>query len=42
MYAVHRKDPVFVLAYLPNCVVYVRNLMLIRRRGATHTPTAGP
>lgn len=42
VYAVHRKDPVFVLAYLPNCVVYARNLVLIRRRGASHTPTAGP
>ena len=42
VYAIHRKDPVFVLAYLPNCVVYVRNLMLIRRRGATYTRTAGP
>jgi lipid-A-disaccharide synthase-like uncharacterized protein len=30
LYAIHRRDPVFVLAYLPNCVVYVRNLMLIR------------
>lgn len=42
LYAVHRKDPVFVLAYLPNCVVYVRNLVLIRRRGADHTRSAGP
>jgi lipid-A-disaccharide synthase-like uncharacterized protein len=31
LYAIHRKDPVFTLAFLPNCVVYVRNLMLIRR-----------
>ena len=42
IYAIHRKDPVFVIAYLPNCVVYIRNLILIRRRGATFTPTAGP
>ena len=42
LYAVHRKDPVFVLAYLPNCVVYVRNLVLIRRRGDKYTRTAGP
>jgi lipid-A-disaccharide synthase-like uncharacterized protein len=33
-YAVHRRDPVFVLAYLPNSFVYVRNLMLIRRGAA--------
>lgn len=31
LYALHRRDPVFTLAYLPNSVVYVRNLMLIRR-----------
>ena len=31
IYAIHRKDPIFTLAYLPNCVVYVRNVMLIRR-----------
>jgi lipid-A-disaccharide synthase-like uncharacterized protein len=31
VYAVHRRDPVFTLAFLPNCVVYVRNLILIRR-----------
>ena len=30
-YAIHRRDPVFTLAFLPNCVVYVRNLMLIRK-----------
>ena len=32
LYAIHRRDPVFTLAYLPNCIVYVRNLMLIRKR----------
>ena len=42
IYAIHRKDPVFVLAYLPNCVVYVRNLVLIRRSGATGSPSVGP
>ena len=30
-YALHRRDPVFVLAYLPNGFVYLRNLALIRR-----------
>jgi lipid-A-disaccharide synthase-like uncharacterized protein len=29
VYAIHRKDPVFTLAYLPNAFVYVRNLALI-------------
>jgi len=32
LYAVHKRDPVFILAYLPNCIVYVRNLVLIRRQ----------
>jgi lipid-A-disaccharide synthase-like uncharacterized protein len=31
-YAVHLKNPVFTLAYLPNAFVYFRNLALIRRR----------
>ena len=38
-YAVHRKDPVFTLAFLPNCVVYVRNLVLIRRHDAGGSPS---
>ncbi len=38
-YALHRHDPVFVLAYLPNSVVYVRNLMLIHRSGEPGSPT---
>ena len=31
-YALHVKNLVFTLAYLPNCVVYVRNLILIERK----------
>lgn len=46
LYAIHRRDPVFTLAYLPNCVVYVRNLMLIRaerrRIAAVPTPETAP
>lgn len=38
LYALHRRDPVFTLAYLPNCVVYVRNLMLIRRERRAKAP----
>lgn len=34
VYALHLKNIVFTLAYLPNCVVYVRNLMLIQRKEA--------
>lgn len=32
LYALHVKNIVFTLAYLPNCVVYVRNLVLIERK----------
>lgn len=32
VYAIHRKEPVFLLAYLPNAVVYWRNLALVKRR----------
>lgn len=39
IYAIHRKDPIFTLAYLPNCVVYVRNLMLIHRTGVDGSPS---
>ena len=38
-YAIHRRDPVFTLAFLPNCVVYVRNLVLLRRTGAQESPS---
>lgn len=31
VYALHKRDPVFILAYLPNAFVYLRNLQLIRR-----------
>ena len=31
-YAVRQVDPVFVLGLSLNCVVYVRNLMLIRKK----------
>src|ERR1700731_2752826 len=31
-YFVFRRDPVGILAYLPNSVIYIRNLMLIRKR----------
>jgi lipid-A-disaccharide synthase-like uncharacterized protein len=44
-YFILRRDPVGVLAYLPNSVIYFRNLHLIRKRqpGAeTSGPQAGP
>jgi lipid-A-disaccharide synthase-like uncharacterized protein len=41
IYALHKRDPVFILAYLPNAFVYLRNLHLIRREkeGAPAGPT---
>lgn len=33
-YAIHRRDPVFTLGFLPNAFVYLRNLALLRRSGA--------
>lgn len=41
IYAVHRKEPVFALGYLPNSVVYFRNLALLRRKRATRSPSRG-
>lgn len=31
-YAIYQKDPVFILSYLPNCIIYSRNLILIHKR----------
>ena len=32
VYFIFRRDPVGILAYLPNSLIYIRNLMLIRKR----------
>lgn len=42
VYAAHRREPIFFLGYLPNSVVYVRNLMLIRRRRQGESPSPEP
>ena len=42
VYAVHRQEPIFLLGYLPNSVVYIRNIMLIKKRGATGSPSGSP
>jgi lipid-A-disaccharide synthase-like uncharacterized protein len=34
-YAVYRMDPVFILAYLPGNVIYLRNLYFIYKKRAT-------
>src|SRR3990172_4969991 len=44
VYAIRRADPVFMLAQLLACVIYVRNLMLIygqRRRSRTRAGRPG-
>ena len=37
LYFLFRRDPVGILAYLPNTLIYVRNLMLIRKGGSGPT-----
>ena len=32
IYFIFRRDPIGILAYLPNSLIYIRNLMLIRKR----------
>ena len=36
-YFISRRDPVGILAYLPNSAIYIRNLMLIRKRKLAYT-----
>ncbi len=42
VYAIHRQEPIFLLGYLPNSVVYIRNIMLIKRRGTDGSPSGAP
>jgi lipid-A-disaccharide synthase-like uncharacterized protein len=42
VYAVHRQEPIFLLGYLPNSVVYIRNIMLIKRRGGDGSASGAP
>ena len=42
IYAIHRQEPVFLVGYLPNAFVYVRNIVLIRRHGASGSPSGAP
>ena len=42
-YAIHRRDPVFIIGQSAGLVVYVRNLMLIhRRRHESHSAAPPP
>jgi lipid-A-disaccharide synthase-like uncharacterized protein len=40
VYFVFRRDPIGILAYLPNSMIYIRNLMLIRKRKFAFTAAA--
>ena len=40
LYFLFRRDPVGILAYLPNSVIYIRNLMLIRKGKSAPTAAA--
>ncbi len=41
VYAIHRMDPVFILAYLPGNFIYFRNLWLIyKKRQRTSRPVS--
>lgn len=43
VYAIHRREPVFLLGQLPNVFVYVRNIMLIKRSGGLlGSPSGAP
>ena len=39
-YFIFKRDPVGILAYLPNSLIYIRNLMLIRKGGSPPTDAA--
>jgi lipid-A-disaccharide synthase-like uncharacterized protein len=39
-YFIFKRDPVGILAYLPNSMIYIRNLMLIRKRKFALTAAA--
>jgi lipid-A-disaccharide synthase-like uncharacterized protein len=42
VYAIHRKEPIFLLGQLPNVFVYTRNIMLIRRMGGAGSASGAP
>jgi lipid-A-disaccharide synthase-like uncharacterized protein len=40
LYFVFRRDPVGILGYLPNSCIYIRNLLLIRKKKVAMTAAA--
>ena len=41
VYSVHRREPILALGYVPNAVVYLRNLALLRKNGAGESRSGG-
>ena len=41
VYSIHRREPILALGYVPNAVVYLRNLALLRKRGAHASAAPG-
>jgi lipid-A-disaccharide synthase-like uncharacterized protein len=41
VYSIHRREPILALGYVPNAVVYLRNLALLRRSGAGASSARG-
>jgi lipid-A-disaccharide synthase-like uncharacterized protein len=42
VYAIHVESPVFTLAYLPNGFIYMRNIVLVRRKAENAASTESP
>jgi len=42
VYAIHRRDPVFIVGQASGLIVYVRNLMLIHRHAQPDPTPAAP
>ena len=40
LYFIFKRDPVGILAYLPNSLIYIRNLMLIQKGKSAPTAAA--
>jgi lipid-A-disaccharide synthase-like uncharacterized protein len=41
LYAIHRRDPVFILGQSMGCFIYLRNLQLIARAAQAQVPPGG-
>jgi lipid-A-disaccharide synthase-like uncharacterized protein len=41
-YAAYTRDPVFIMGYAPNALIYLRNLVLLRRQDASQGAAGSP